>query len=410
MPLSPRVPDLGALELLLAVARLGSLGRAAAELGISQPAASARMRSMEQQIGVALLERSSRGSRPTPAGALVNEWARQVVEAAQALDAGIGALREERDGRLRVVASLTVAEYLMPGWLLALHGLRPGTAVTLRTANSQAVAEQVLSGEADLGFVEGVRAPSGLNGVPVAADHLVVVVAPGHRWARRRAPVAPEELAATPLVLREEGSGTREVLDRALAPYGGPAAPLLELASTTALKAAAVSGAGPVALSALAVADELAGRRLVAVPVAGLDLGRPLRAVWRQGGMPAGPARDLLSLISGRSGRGRTSGRPGTVPRTKAPDPAPVRRGGAAGHAPARNARGAPGTAAPAGVPRGPAPGPPGVPDTEALPGAARDKTAGPAPETNPGTAPRTAPDKVPGASPGTGRAADWVE
>ncbi|PYC68711.1 LysR family transcriptional regulator [Streptomyces tateyamensis] len=299
MALSPLVPELSALELLLAVARHGSVGQAAVELGISQPAASARIKGMERQLGVALLVRSPRGSRPTPQGLLVIEWARQVIEAAQALDAGIAALREDRDARLRVVASLTVAEYLMPGWLLALRAARPDTAVTLRAANSAAVAEQVLAGEADLGFVEGPRAPAGLAGTVVAADRLVLVVEPGHRWAHRRAPVTAAELAATPLVLREPGSGTREVLDRALAGQLGAGArstPLLELASTTALKAAALGGAGPVCLSVLAVADELATRRLVEVPLAGLDLRRPLRAVWPAGRRPAGPARDLLSF------------------------------------------------------------------------------------------------------------------
>ncbi|MEU8123758.1 LysR family transcriptional regulator [Spirillospora sp. NPDC049024] len=296
MAVSHRVPDLGALELLLAVVRLGSVGRAAAELGVTQPAASARIRSMERQIGVALLERSPRGSRPTEEGALVAEWARQVVAAAEALDAGIGALRERRDGRLRVVASLTVAEYLMPGWLVTLKTVHPGVAVTLRTANSTVVAEQVRGGAADLGFVEGARTPAGLNGTVVATDRLVVVVGTRHAWARRRSGIAAAELAATPLVLREEGSGTREVLDRALAAHGGTAPPLLQLASTTALKAAAVSGAGPVVVSDLAVADEIASGRLVRVPVPELDLSRPLRAVWPAGRRPAGPARDLLAL------------------------------------------------------------------------------------------------------------------
>ncbi|QXJ20278.1 LysR family transcriptional regulator [Actinomadura graeca] len=296
MTVSHRVPDLGALELLLAVVRLGSLGRAAAELGVTQPAASARVRSMERQVGVALLERSPRGSRPTEAGALVAEWARQVIAAAEALDAGLSALRGRRDARLRVTASLTVAEYLMPGWLVALKGVHPDVAVTLRTANSTVVADQVRGGEADLGFVEGARTPSGLSGTVVAGDHLVVVVSPRHPWARRRSGVTAGELAETPLVLREEGSGTREVLDRALAGHGGTAPPLLQLASTTALKAAAVSGAGPVVVSDLAVADELAGGRLVRVPVPELDLSRPLRAVWPSGQRPAGPARDLLAL------------------------------------------------------------------------------------------------------------------
>lgn len=293
---SHRVPDLGALELLLAVVRLGSVGRAAAELGVTQPAASARIRSMERQIGVALLDRSPRGSRPTEAGALVAEWARQVIGAAEELGAGIEALRERRDGRLRVAASLTIAEYLVPGWLVTLKTVHPGVAVTLSAANSTVVAEQVRGGDADLGFVEGTRTPAGLHGTVIAGDRLVVVVAPRHGWARRRSGVTAAELAATPLVLREEGSGTREVLDRALAAHGGTAPPLLQLASTTALKAAAVSGAGPVVVSDLAVADELAAGRLVAVPVPELDLSRPLRAVWPAGRRPSGPARDLLSL------------------------------------------------------------------------------------------------------------------
>ncbi|MFI6154209.1 LysR family transcriptional regulator [Kitasatospora sp. NPDC051170] len=300
MSLSPHVPELGALELLLAVARLGSVGRAATELGVSQPTASARIKGMERQIGVPLLDRSPRGSTPTEAGRLVVEWARQVVEAAQALDAGIDALRERRDAKLRVVASLTVAEYLMPGWLLALAEVSPGTAVTLRTANSARVAEHVLAGNADLGFIESPAIPAGLAGTAVAADSLVVVVAPGHPWARRRTPLTGPELAATPLVLREPGSGTREVLEAALAPYGGAAPPRMELASSTALKAAAMTGAGPVCLSELVVTEELATRRLVAVPLTdGLDLRRPLRAVWPLGQRPGGPARELLSLTRG---------------------------------------------------------------------------------------------------------------
>ncbi|GHF40092.1 transcriptional regulator [Streptomyces mashuensis] len=301
--LSRRVPDLAALELLLAVARLGSLGRAARELGITQPAASARIRATERLLGVALVERSPRGSRLTDAGVLVTDWARRVVEAAEAFDAGVQALRGRRDSRLRVAASMTVAEYLLPGWLIALRTERPGTAVSLRAGNSAAVAGHVLAGEADLGFVEGLEVPPGLDGAVVAHDRLVVVTAPTHPWARRRTPLDPAELAATPLVLREPGSGTRQVLDAALAPHGGlTAPPLLELASTTAVKAAVVSGAGPSVLSELAVADELASHRATEIPLRSLPLRRALRAVWPTGHYPTGPARDLLGLTRGREG------------------------------------------------------------------------------------------------------------
>ncbi|MGW7793110.1 helix-turn-helix domain-containing protein, partial [Streptomyces tricolor] len=126
--LAHRVPDLAALELLLAVARLGSLGAAAREVGITQPAASSRIRSMERQLGVALVDRSPRGSRLTDAGALVTDWARRVVEAAAAFDAGARALRDRRDSRLRVAASMTIAEDQRPGGLLARHAARPAPA------------------------------------------------------------------------------------------------------------------------------------------------------------------------------------------------------------------------------------------------------------------------------------------
>ncbi|MGW0394301.1 LysR family transcriptional regulator [Streptomyces sp. NPDC003042] len=300
VPLAHRVPDLGALELLLAVARVGSLSGAARRLGITQPAASSRIRAMETRLGVALVDRSPRGSTLTAEGALVTDWARRVVEAAEAFDAGAQALRGRRDSRLRVAASMTIAEYLLPGWLIALRGERPDTAVSLHAGNSAVVAQRVLTHEADLGFVEGLSVPEGLDSAVIAEDRLVVAVAPSHRWARRTRAVAAAELAETPLILRERGSGTRQVLDAALAGYGGLAEPLLELASTTAVKAAAVSGAGPCVLSELALGDELAGRRLVTVPVAGAELGRELRAVWPTGSRPAGPARDLLSLTRAR--------------------------------------------------------------------------------------------------------------
>lgn len=298
--LAQRVPDLGALQLLLAVARLGSLGAAARERGISQPAASARMRAMERQLGVALLERSPRGSRLTETGTLVTDWALRIVESSEAFDAGVRALLERRDARLSVAASMTVAEYLLPGWLIALRDARPDTAVSMRAGNSLEVARMLRAGEADLGFVEGLAVPEGLDGAVIARDRLLVVTAPAHPWARRRRPLAPRELARTPLILRERGSGTRQVLDSALDEYGGLTEPLLEVSSTTAVKSATADGAGPAVLSELAVGEELSARRLVEIPVDGPRLTRALRAVWPTGTRPAGPARDLLSLTRAR--------------------------------------------------------------------------------------------------------------
>jgi DNA-binding transcriptional LysR family regulator len=299
MSLPSRVSDLTGFDLLLSVARLGSLGRAAAEHGISQPAASIRMRQLEGQLALALIERSPRGSRLTPAGVLVAGWAQAAVDAAAALDAGVTALRRQRDSRLRIAASMTVAEYLLPAWLAALQAGHPGAAVALSAINSTEVGEAVLADRADIGFVEGPGIAPGLHAEPIGRDTLTLVVAPVHRWARRRSGVAAAEIAQTALVSREAGSGTRSYLEEAFRQAGlVPVPPAAELSSTTAIKAAVAAGAGPAVLSSLAVAAELSAGTLCAVRVTGVDLGRTLMAVWAEGRRLAGPARDLYAIAA----------------------------------------------------------------------------------------------------------------
>jgi DNA-binding transcriptional LysR family regulator len=163
----------------------------------------------------------------------------------------------------------------------------------------------VLEGAADIGFVEGPDPGSELDSQVVAQDRLVVVVAPGHPWARRRR-IGAAELAATRLVQREPTSGTRAALEAALSGQPPMAAPLLELSTTSAVRAAVAAGAGPAALSRLAVGDDLDRGRLVPVPVAGVDLARELRAVWPAGRRLSHPARDLLHIATAGLG-----GRPG---------------------------------------------------------------------------------------------------
>ena len=288
------------MDLFCTVVELGSLSRAAEAHGIAQPSASSRIRGLERQLGLRLLTRSTTGSVPTADGLLVAEWATTVVHAAQSLSGAVDALRARKGGHLRVAASYTIAEFLLPGWLAALR--RTGAVVELDVMNSAKVLDVVRSGGADVGFVESPGDAKGLRSVDVADDELCAVVAPDHPWARRRGPLAARTLVATPLVLREAGSGTREALDVALSEAGyGPVIASIELGSTTAVKTAVIGGAGPAVLSRIAVEAELASGRLVAMPVVGLDLHRRLRAVWRSGSAPEGPAEHLISAA--RRGR-----------------------------------------------------------------------------------------------------------
>ncbi len=292
-------PDLESLRLLVLVGELGSLGRAAQELGVAQPSASKRLSTLERRLGLVLVDRGRRGSVLTPAGVVVTERARRVLDELAGLLAGADALRREQEAGIRVAASMTVAEHLAPGWLGELRRTHPDLHVGLRVTNSETVLRMLRDGAVDLGFVEAPGPLTGLSSRKVAVDRLAVVVPPGHRWAKR--PVTVRELADTPLVVRERGSGTRDTLDKAL-PDACP--PALELGSTTAVRGAVVAGVAPAVLSVLAVALDLADGRLVEVPVAGLDLRRVLRAVWPGGRRLVGPAAELLAVAVRRSSMG----------------------------------------------------------------------------------------------------------
>ena len=303
-----QLPDVESLQLLVLVGEHGSLTSAAAVAGISQPSASKRMSAFERRLGLTLLDRSRRGSALTPSGVVVCGWAQRVLDQMSVLMDGVAALRREHTPQLSLAASLTVAEHLLPVWLGDLRRIAPELHVGLQVVNSSRVCELVSREGVELGFVESPGGLRGLRSRVVASDRLILVVAPDHPWARRRRPVGAAELAATALISREPGSGTRETADRALVAAGfRPVTPLLELGSGTAVRSAVAAGAGPALLSELVVAPDLAAGVLTEVSTAEVDLGRTLRAVWRAGARPSGRAADLL-LVAAR--RRRSSGVP----------------------------------------------------------------------------------------------------
>ncbi|MEO3800779.1 LysR substrate-binding domain-containing protein [Nonomuraea sp. B1E8] len=291
------LPDLDSLKLLVDVGVLGSLGQAAKAAGIAQPSASKRVAHLERRLGLPLVERTPRGSTLTAEGRMVAGWAAQVLAAAEELMRAVQAVRHGEAAHLRVASSMTVAEYLVPRWLGELQNREPDVPVGLDVVNSADVAARVLAEEVELGFVEGPSVPEGLDSRVVGTDRLVVVVAPGHPWARRRTALRGAELAATPLVVREPGSGTRETLDVAFKGLH-QASPRLELGSNAAVRGAAQAGAAPAVLSGYAVESDVATGRLVEVPLAGVNLVRSLRAVWRRGRPLTGPAAILLAIAS----------------------------------------------------------------------------------------------------------------
>ncbi len=293
--MTQRWPDLLVLELLTGVDDHGSLSAAARAADVAQPNASRMIKQLEQRLGTPLLERRTTGATLTPHGRVLVHWARKVLEDASKLIEVAEGLRSERAAELTVSASMTVAEHLLPRWLGRLRAEQPEVGLHLNVRNSVRVFEEVAEGACDVGFVESPTVPPGLHSTTVAADRLVVVVPAGHPWTRRRRPLTVAELAATPLIVREPGSGTRTTLDVALQEYER-AAPLVELGSAAAVRTSVLGGMGPAVMSTLAVSGEVRDSTLKVIPVEGLDLSRRLRAVWRPPRQLSGPAGDLVTI------------------------------------------------------------------------------------------------------------------
>lgn len=272
--------DLRHFRLLDALAEAGSIGAAARLLGLAQPNASRLLDSMERSAGFALAERSARGSRLTDRGLVVAGLASEVLAAATRVTHAVDALAGQ-GGSLHICSSLTVAEHLMPAWLATARQRLPALSITLDVGNSASVFDRLREGSVDLGFVEGPTIETGFHYLDLLRDDLLVVVPAAHPWAARES-VGADEVASATLVVREAGSGTRQVAERALAAHtaDGAAPSRLEVGSNAALVASVAAGLGPGVVSRMAVSPELLTGRLVAVTVPGLVLARTLRAVW----------------------------------------------------------------------------------------------------------------------------------
>jgi DNA-binding transcriptional LysR family regulator len=277
-----RSPEIAELRAFCAAVDLGSLGRAARLLRVSQPALSKRLRTLEGLVGARLLERSPRGVVPTPAGERLYVEARKLLVQAEAVDALASGLSGE-DPPIRLAASHTIAEFVLPGPLVEFERRRERhLSVELIIANSVVVRELVREGRAEFGIAALEREPSpddGLEAIDFCEDEVVVAVPRDHPWAED-GEIAIEELVQTPMVMRDPSANTRRVVESALAGRGlSLAPPLAEVGSTSAAREAALSERAPVLLSRFAVGDD---DSLVARPIRDLRFAR--RFVFLVGG------------------------------------------------------------------------------------------------------------------------------
>jgi DNA-binding transcriptional LysR family regulator len=280
--------DLRQLRTFAAVVERGSFSAAADSLGVTQPAVSQQVRSLERALGVTLLDRSARRAVATERGVLVHRYAQRLLaleeEMARALAEGAG----ELVGRLVVGASTGPGEHVLPELLATFRADHPDVAVSLRVDATKTIIDRVLERDLELGIVGARRAHRGLAFDPFLRDRVVLAVPPGHRFAGRR--VSLEELRREPLIVMQEGSGIRTVIEEELREAGVRLRDLqvaMELGLQESAKSAVEGGHGVSFLSSLALAKELRLGTVATADVEGIDPARDFYAV-RVSGRPPG--------------------------------------------------------------------------------------------------------------------------
>jgi DNA-binding transcriptional LysR family regulator len=257
--------EIAQVEAFLAVGTFGGFRRAADALRVSQPAISARIKTLEESLGVTLFERGRAGLALSPAGRALRPHAEQLLHALALARQAVHDLRPATGGAITIAAALSICTYLLPDVLKRFQAAHPKTLITVRSGHSKEVLEMVLAGEAELGLARSLHHP-GVETVSLRDDPLVLVSAPGGAMARAgRARL--EEVAAQPLILFDRGSSDWTLSHGLFRRAGLVPNVVLEVESIEAAKRMVERGIGLAFLPQLALVSEIRRRRLLVIDV-----------------------------------------------------------------------------------------------------------------------------------------------
>jgi DNA-binding transcriptional LysR family regulator len=301
--------NLNHLRIFRAVLDEGSITGAALALRISQPAVSRQLAEFEAALGTRLVDRLPRGIRPTAAGEILGERARRIFVEEKAAEQDLGELLGLHRGRLAVGASTTIGNYLVPEVFGDFGKLHAGVTLDLEIDNTHAIQTRVLDGGFDVGLTEGFADADALDVEVFMHDEMVLIAGPvsagGPLSGVKK--LRASELSALPFIAREEGSGTRDVIEAEFLEHGIDVKPAMRLGSTEAIKHAVARGLGVAMVSRLTVALECEFGRLREVPVVDLAIRRALHCLTLRGKQPSPAATEFLRLLRARYGAERLS-------------------------------------------------------------------------------------------------------
>ena len=296
--------DTRQLAAFCAVVERKSFSQAAERLGLSQPAVSLQIRSLEQRLGQQLFDRSGRRVEPTEAGLRLYRGAQKMLALEEQLLEQIAAGPDaELRGRLEIGASSGPGESVTPLLLCEFQQRHPGVTVALSVSDTQTVVDLVARRELELGVVGARRRHRSVTFEPFFRDEVVLACPAGHRFAGRT--VTLEELRGEPLILMQEGAGVRQVIEDELRRAGVRLRELdvrLELGLQESVRSAVRAGFGVAFISRSAVESDLAAGTIAAASVEGLEPAREITLVRATGRAPTRLADEFVEFARGRLG------------------------------------------------------------------------------------------------------------
>ena len=284
------------LAVFHAIAESGSVSAAAARLYVSQPAVSKHLKELEGALDTQLFDRLPRGMRLTQSGEVLRGYAQQIFALSEEAQTALCDLKGLRRGRLAIGASTTIGNYLLPAAMAVFRRRFPEIRLSLQIENTEAIQDSLTGRQLDLGFVEGPAWEGDVLTEPFYHDELVVIAPPGH-WSIRGGGLSLRNLAGESWVMREPGSGTREVVEQALAREGVRLPEGLWLGGTEAIKSAVARGAGLAIVSRLAVEKEVSVGILAVSPAQGFPIRRPLYRLGLRDRTPSAAATAMLGIM-----------------------------------------------------------------------------------------------------------------
>jgi DNA-binding transcriptional LysR family regulator len=273
------------LTVFYTVAKRLSFTKAAAELFVTQPAITKHIQELESQLGMALFDRRGNQISLTTAGSVLLRHAETIMGVYRQIEFDLNELKGQPGGRLRLGASSTIAQYVIPAVLARFQEYSPEVSLSLMSGNTDQIEQALLNNDIDLGLVEGRTHHSDIRYTPFVKDELVLICRANHPLAGRDE-ITLDELKTVPIALRERGSGSLEVVEHALRGVGLRLTDLnlaMQLGSTEGIKSYLNSSASIAFISIFAVQDELKNGTLRVLDVAGLTIQRDFYSVQLQG-------------------------------------------------------------------------------------------------------------------------------